>query len=570
MRALAPRWRKRRSWGAGEGGQAAFIALMLLILLIVMAAPLYMLFRQAFQSRDGAYVGLDNFLQYFETPVWSGAIGHTLFISLSTTAISAVLAFFYAYALARTDMKGRRLYKSVVLLPLFAPTMMHGIGLIYLFGKQGLATQGLFGLLPSIDIELYGPTGIILSEIIYTFPQAFLIFSIALAMTDFRLYEAAESMGAGKARTFVTVTLPSVKYAAISALFVCFTLSFTDFGAPAVVGGQYSVLATDIYKKVIGQQNMRMGAVIGILLTLPALLAFVVDRMVTSKQQAVLTAKSTPYQVSPGRWRNAIGHMYCLLIGGSIVLLTAVVVLASLVKVWPYNLTLGWSHYDFSNVAGEGLAPIWNSIRISLFTAAGGTAMTFLFVYLIEKIRVWPALRQASYFISMLPLALPGLVIGLSYIFFFNAPGNPLHFLYGSMAILVLVNIVHFYAVPFLTASTALKKLDKEFELVSESMNVPFYKTLFRVTIPMSLPAIMEMAMYYFVNSMVTVSAVIFLYAPDLKPAAIAIVNMDDAGDIAPAAAMSVLIVAVNVAVRLLYEAGTFRLRRRMEAWQRK
>jgi iron(III) transport system permease protein len=187
-------------------------------------------------------------------------------------------------------------------------------------------------------------------------------------------------------------------------------------------------------------------------------------------------------------------------------------------------------------------------------------------------------LRQSAYFLSILPLALPGLVIGLAYIFFFNQPAweilglrvpNPLNALYGTMGILVISNIVHFYTVSFLTATTALKQLDKEFEAVSESMAVPFYKTFWRVTVPVCLPAILEIGMYYFVSSMATLSAVIFLYSADIPLATVAVANMDDAGDIAPAAAMSVLIVLTNLGTRLLYGLLTKGIHRRTQAWTR-
>ena len=189
------------------------------------------------------------------------------------------------------------------------------------------------------------------------------------------------------------------------------------------------------------------------------------------------------------------------------------------------------------------------------------------------------SLRQTAYFLSMAPLALPGLVIGLAYIFFFNAPTwqlagfaipNPFNRIYGTMAILVLCNMVHFYSVCFLTATTALKQLDKEFEAVSESMGVPFYKTFFRVTAPVCLPAIVEIGQFYFVNSMATVSAVIFLYSADIPLASVAVANMDDAGDIAPAAAMSVLIVLVNIVARNVFGFVSARLSHRSQSWSKR
>ena len=156
--------------------------------------------------------------------------------------------------------------------------------------------------------------------------------------------------------------------------------------------------------------------------------------------------------------------------------------------------------------------------------------------------------------LSSLPLALPGMVIGLGFIFFFNQKENPLNFIYGTVMILVLANMVHFYSVPFVTASSALKKLDREYENVADSLKIPGWKTFCKVVVPLSLPAVLEIFMYYFMNSMVTVSAVVFLYSAQFKIASIAITHMEEAGDIAQAAAMSLLILFINVAARGIYE----------------
>jgi len=200
---------------------------------------------------------------------------------------------------------------------------------------------------------------------------------------------------------------------------------------------------------------------------------------------------------------------------------------------------------------------------------------------LIEKTKGMKLLRQGGYFLSIVPLALPGLVIGIAYIFFFNSPRfnlpllpwtlpNPFTFLYGTMALLVISNIIHFYTVCFLTATTALRQLDVEFESVSESMAVPFYRTFLRVTVPVCLPAMLEIAAYYFVSSMATVSAVIFLYSSDLPLASVAVVNMDDAGDTAPAAAMCMLIVLTNVLARLAFAGSSWFFRQKTQAWRKR
>lgn len=545
-------------------------------LLLVVILPLFSLLIQSMQDQEGNFVGLANFIHYFQTPSLSNSLYNSIFVSVLTTAISVSLGFVFAYALTRSAIPGKSVLRTLAMMPLFAPTLLNGIVLVYLFGRQGLITRGFFGTIPGVDIGLYGPVGIIISEVLFTFPQAVLILSIALRMTDARLYEASASLGASKARTFFTVTLPGIKYGLLSSIFVCFVLAFTDFGAPKVVGGSYNILAVDIYKQVIGQQNFVMGAVVSVVLLIPTMVAFVLDRIIQRRQVSMFAAKAVPLvpEREPLRDRLLLG--FCLLIVLLIMAFYATAVFASLVKVWPYNLELGFWHYNFRGTGGGGYPAFFNSVRMSFYTAVIGTAVTFFSAYLTEKTRDMRMARQAAYFLSIIPLALPGMVIGLSYIFFFNAQGwtfmgltipNPLNFLYGTMGILVLCNIVHFYTVSYLTATTALKQMDKEFESVAESMAVPFYRTFFRVTVPVCLPAILEVGIYLFVNSMATVSGVIFLYSADTSLASVAIANMDDAGDIAPACAMAVLVVLTNVLVRAGYGALTIGLRRRARRW---
>jgi iron(III) transport system permease protein len=559
------------------------IVLVVLWLLLGIVFPLFPLVQRSLSDKNGNLVGLVNYQRYFNTPALSVSMSNSLTVSVVTTTIAVTLAFGYAYALTRTQMPGKRLFLMAAMLPLYVPPLAHGIGLVYLFGKKGLITTGFGGWFAETlgwggwDINLYGFNGILLGEFLYVFPQAVMILMVAASLADARLYEASESLQASPWRTFLTVTLPSLKFGLVSAIFVTFTLVLTDFGIPKVVGGNYNVLATDIYKQVIGQQNFEMGATISILLLIPTVIAFIVDRIVQRQQSAALSARAVPFQPKPSYWLDRAAFAYCLLIILAIFMVIATVFLASLVELWPYKLNLTLKHFDFSTVGGGGYGAFWNSVRMSFYTALAGTAITFFSGYLIEKMKPFKSLRAAAYFFSMIPVALPGMVIGLAYIFFFNplqwkiggfAIPNPFSFLYSTMAILVLANIVHFYTVSFMTATTALKQLDHEFESVSESLGVPFYRTFLNVTIPLSLPALLEIAMYFFVNAMVTVSAVVFLYSPRLKLAAVAIVNMDDAGDTASAAAMSALVILTSVGVRILYDLATRGIARHAQAWK--
>jgi iron(III) transport system permease protein len=194
----------------------------------------------------------------------------------------------------------------------------------------------------------------------------------------------------------------------------------------------------------------------------------------------------------------------------------------------------------------------------------------FVVAYLLERAPKNSPLVPAVRFAITIPLAVPGLVLGLSYILFFNEPGNPLVFLYGTLAILVLNSLVHFYTVCHLTATTAIRQLDPEFEAVSASLKVPVWVTFLRVTLPICLPAILEIFVYLFVNAMATVSAVIFLYGPDTKPASVAVVHMDEAGQASAAAAMAVAILAANVLVKVVHVALGGTIDRFTQAWRRR
>ncbi len=508
--------------------------------------------------------GFGNFETYFSTPALFRSIQNSITVAAISTLITVTLAFLFAYALVRSCMPFKAGFRAIAMVPILVPSLLPGIALVYLFGKQGMIT----GLLLGNDI--YGPIGIVISEVFYTFPHALIIITTALSIADARLYEAATVLGTGKPRIFLTVTLPGARYGLISAAFVVFTLVITDFGAPKVIGGQYNVLAVDIYKQVVGQQNFQMGAVVSVILLVPAIAAFTVDRIVQRRQVALLSARAVAYEPRPSRRFDASMALYCAAISVFILGMLAVCQFAALIKFWPYDLSLGFTNYDFDVMDGGGWESFWNSIRMALYTAVFGTVMVFTGAYMIEKGRGFRAGRGLFQLLAMMPMAVPGLVLGLAYIFFFNDPDNPLNFIYGTMGILVICTITHFYTVAHLTALTALKQMDIEFEYVSQSLKQPFHKMLTRVTVPVCLPAILDISIYLFVNAMTTVSAVVFLYSPDTTLASVAVLNMDDAGDIAPAAAMGMVIFYTNALVRLAHGFLSRHVLIRTQSWRQR
>ncbi|WP_281995492.1 putative 2-aminoethylphosphonate ABC transporter permease subunit [Ruegeria faecimaris] len=506
--------------------------------------------------------GLENFVNYFSTPALFNSIKNSLWISVISTIVTVTLAFWFAYALNRSCMRFKGVFRLIAMAPILVPSLLPGIALVYLFGNQGMIKELLFGA------SIYGPIGIVIGSVFFTFPHAFLIISTALAISDARLYEAAVSLRSTPWRTFWTVTVPGARYGLISAAFVVFNLVITDFGLPKVIGGQFNVLAVDIYKQVIGQQNFEMGAVVSVVLVIPAILAFAIDRMVQSKQVALLSARSVPYQPTPNRKADRFFLVYCCLIGLFIVGLLAVCQFAALIKFWPYDLSLSLKNYDFNKMDGGGWGSYINSIKLALLTAVIGTSVVFFGAYLVEKSNGFRTGRSIFQMFAMLPMAIPGMVLGLSYIFFFNSPSNPLNGIYGTMAILVICTVTHFYTVSHLTAVTALKQMDREFESVSASLKQPTMKLFARVTVPVCLPAVLDISIYLFVNAMTTVSAVVFLYSPKTTLASIAVLNMDDAGDIAPAAAMGMMIFYTNAAARIIHLIASKGVLGRTQAWR--
>ncbi len=516
-----------------------------LALAVFLLAPMFAILAKSVEDRAGEFVGLANFAQYFQTPALLRSIWNSLWVSTLVTVFTLPLAFTFAYALTRSCMRWKALLRNMALVPILAPSLLAAISFIFWFGNQGLL-KPLMG-----DGQIYGAPGIVASMVFATFPHALMILVTALSLTDARLYEAADSLGTSAVRKFFTITVPGAKYGLISAAMVVFTYAISDFGIPKVIGGNFNMLATDIFKLVIGQQ-----------------VTYVVDAYVQKRQSALLSARSVPYVPRPSRGYDWAMAAFCWILSALMLAVLGMAIYASFVKLWPYNFSFSLDHYKLGLV-DAGIFPAYlNSLHLAFWCATLGTVFIFVTAYLLEKTRGLDAWRPFVRLMAVLPMGVPGMVLGLGYIFFFVPEANPLHLLYGSLAILVLATVVHYYSSSHLTAVTALKQIDNEFESVSASLKVPFWRTFFRVTVPVCLPAALDISRYLFVNAMTTVSAVVFLYSPNTVLASVAIVNLDEAGDIGPAAAMASLIVVSSALVCGLYYLAQVWLDKRTQTWR--
>ncbi|MGQ1274697.1 putative 2-aminoethylphosphonate ABC transporter permease subunit [Acinetobacter baumannii] len=538
------------------------LAAVAIALTLAIIAPLMMLFETAFFDENQNIIGLENFYNYFASPALLSSVFNSVWVSCAATVITVFLASIYAFALTNVNIKGKGFFKLVAFLPILAPSLLPSLALVYLFGKQGVF-KPLLG-----DIQIYGPIGILISYCFWLFPAILMLMMVSFRSVDQRLIEASLSLGKNIWKTHYHVTLPAIRYGLISASLVAFIYVLTDFGIPKVIGGSFNMMALDVYKQIIGQQNMSMGAVISILLLLPAVFVFIFDRIQSKRHARFQAFQTTPYVSASNKKLEVVLSIFCGLVSGSILLIIFTAVLASFIQSWPYDLSLTLAHYSFEYVDGGGWAAYFNSVRMALFSTVFGTALIFMVALLTERFKAHPFIKNYVQALVLLPLAVPGLVLGIAYILFFNQQSNPLNVLYGTMTILVISTIVHYYTVPHLTLTNAIKQIPLQLDQAAQTLGTSKWKTFWKVYLPMCFPALCDVSVYIFVNAMTTVSAAIFLYLPDTSLAAVAVLNMDDAGDTVAAVAMSILILTTSCVVKLIHWLFTRKIMASSQQWR--
>jgi iron(III) transport system permease protein len=544
---------------------------LLAILIFFLLYPVYDICKLSFY-REGVLT-LRNYASYFTTPRMFRSLTNSLYVSIVTMIITTVLAFFFAYGLTRTTIPGKGLFYTVSTFPLIAPSIIQGLALILLFGRNGLVTRYVL----HTDWNIYGATGIIAAECLYCFPNALFILYTTLSAVDTRLDEAAQSLGASALKTFYKVTLPSAKYGIASAAALSFNLTITDFGVPVVIGGNYSVLATDIYQQVIGMQRFDLGATISVILLIPSVAAFLLNYYLTKKSYALISGQARPFLQPSRPFKKWAFTIYCWIPCIFILAVFMTVFLGSFVKTWPYDFSLTLKHFNFPSLGGHApvwtefwafvlkgewqsiiaykYAPIWNSLWVSILVAIGGATLTLLAGYIIEKKK--PKGDQILYTLSVLPAAIPGTVMGLGYILAFN---KPYFFIYGTFWIIIINIIICNFTLGVLSSIANLKQIDKSIEEAAVSLGANPITSFTRVVFPLTRTAFFSNMAFFFMRAMTTISAVIFLISAKVKLAAIEIIFLDIDGRTASANAMCTIIILIVVgmlvAMRLITGRG--------------
>jgi iron(III) transport system permease protein len=431
------------------------------------------------------------------------------------------------------------------LLPLISPPFLVSLAFILLFGRNGVVTHGL-----GLDWSIYGFHGIVIAQVFTFLPQAYILLANVLGNIDTALEEAAENLGAGMLTTLRRVTLSLARPGLASAALIVFILCMTDFGNPILVGGRYNVLATEIYSQVIGMNDFPAAATMSIVLIVPCLAAYLMNTYwVGSKSYATVSAASR----SAVRPTPALVRWPLFALSGSIAVFIAVIYglipFGSFVRLWGSDWSLSLRHYTFQSTA-EGAWPIWNSVRLAAVSGVIGTVLALVTAYVIERKR--PVGARAIEFLSLLPAALPGTVIGVGYILAFNVP--PI-LLTGTIWILVTSVVFWKFPVAVLAAINTLKQLDPAIEEAAVSLGAGTLRTFGKVVLPLLTGTAFSIFIYFFINGMVTVSAVIFLIYPGFNLGSVAILAQVENGYPGVACALGTIILGIVVAAVLLLRA---------------
>lgn len=459
---------------------------------------------------------------------------HSVVTTLIATAISVVLSFLLAWMLSRSDVRFKSVFVVLFTVPMLIPSISHGMGLVQLFGDNGLITN-----LTGWNLGLYGYKGIVLGSVLYSFPVSFLMFHDSFQYEDFTVYEAAGVLGLGKWQQFVTITLPSMRRTIVSAVLAVFTMVFTDYGVPLMTGGTTMTLPVYMYREVIGMMNFSGGAVIGVILLTPAVAAFLMDLRGSGSPESTSTVTKA-YRIEKNPLRDILVYVFFALVLLALCMPIGAFVLLSFVKQYPIDMSFSLETAKTLLSGGIGMYFV-NSLAIALLTALVGTCLSYFAAF--ATARTGKGMNnQVLHFISMLSLAIPGIVLGLSFVLTFNR----MRF-YGTMFILVIVNIVHFFSSPYLLAYNSLSKFNPNLEDVADSLGISRIRMLLDVYIPCTRATIVEMYSYYFVNAMITISAVSFLMNFRTMPLALMIPQLESQSFIEGTAMVSLMILMLNL-----------------------
>ncbi len=507
----------------------------------------------AFQSIsvDGGGWGLSNYIETLSSKKFFVAFGNSFLVSGLSAILTTILAFFLAYTVNNTTLPTgiKKFIGGLTIAPMFLPTITYGFVIIYSFGKEGLLTQ----LLGFQLFDMYGFNGMLLGYVIYTLPIAFLLINNTFQYVDKNFAIVSRIMGDSPIQTFLCTSVRPLVGTLGAAFIQSFTLSFTDFGIPASIGGQFDVVAIHLYNEMLGAiPNFASGSTIAVLMLLPSVISIALISYLERYNFRYNKISKQEIKSSPSR--NFICAFGSLILLSSIVAIFAVMFVVPFVQHWPYNPT-----FTFDNVirllGSPNLTNIyWNSLLVAALTALLGTVLAYSAAILTARSELSAIWRNIVNSIALVTNTIPGMVLGIAFLFAFSGTS-----LQNTFLIIIICNAIHFFTTPYLMGKSSLEKMNKGWESTASLMGDSWLKTMFRVVIPNSISTILEIFSYYFINSMITISAIIFLVGARTAVLTTKIKELQHFAKFDEIFVMSILILLTNIVVRVVISLITQR-----------
>ena len=524
---------------------AILVGIVFLSLAIFVVYPLGAVLVKSFQDEQGT-LSLENYGRFARFGYLWDALRNSVLVGVVTGMIGVCLGYAAAFTLARTNIPFKKLFHLLLILPIISPPFTSALSVLMLLGANGLITRKVLGL---SDYNIYGFKGVMLSQVFTFAPVAYLTLKGVLDSLNPTLEDAAMNVGASRWQTFQKVTLPLSLPGIASAFLVVFIESLADFGNPLVLAGsRFPMLSTQAYLEITGSFNLPLGAALAVVLMLPSVSAFAVQRYYLQKRQyTTVTGKptSSSSKLVSKNARLALTS-FVLVFAMFILLFYGTIFMGAFTKVWGYNYELTFRHFLYAFSVGM------DTIKDTLIVAATSTPLSgfmgMLIAFLVVRFR-FPG-KGSMEFTSILNFAVPGTVVGIGYILAFNRP--PL-LLIGTLTILVLNFVFRYVPVGIQSGIAVLRQIDPSIEEAAQNLGADGLTTFRKVTLPLIAPAFFSGLVFAFVRAMTAISAAVFLVSAQWNLLTVQILNQVGSGRLGVAAAFSVILIfIVLVAITII------------------
>lgn len=531
------------------------ILIVFYLLIVFVLFPLFQVFKTSLTYKGE--LGLGNYIEVIKESYYTQPFINSMILGVITATIGTFIGFMFSYALTRTPMKGKNIFRLIATFPIVSPPFVIALACILLFGRSGIFA-GMFG-------NIYGLKGLVIVEVIAYAPTAFLALVGVLKAIDPALEEAAMDLGASRLRVFSKVIFPLAMPGIVSAWLLVFIQSVADFGNPMIISGNFPVLSVQAYLQITGMYDLPRGATLAILLLIPTVAAFYLQKYFLAKKSYVtVTGKPTSSTIKNLEWYIKLPvYSVCVIFAAVVILFYGMVVYGSFQKLWGVDSTLTLTNYVQMWRVGKGY--IFDSLVIASIVMPITGFLGMFIAYLITR-KKFPG-KNLMEFTAMLTFAVPGTVVGIGYVIAFNTRSAIMPFtLTGTGLIIIILLIFRNMPVGIRNGVAALQQIDPSIEEAAIDLGADSGTTFRKITLPMITPAFFSGLVFSFVRSMTAISAIIFVVSGKWNLITVAVLGFVDNSQYAQAAAMSLLLIVIVLIALGLIKIVTDRLGRGMNS----